>query len=314
LDPENAKKIVCNAVETTRPIWEAYDEHWSEIDRIFLIRAYEQGGFETWKFAKLLYFNSIFSIEKIGSILDGYTGARKYVREFAGSVDSLFYKDLKAGIYGFEGEKFYKSAKEFKGKFGSGYWMQLWRMLVCCHDLKNKYQSSFSFYLKTKYGEFKNRKISNEDFHNISIEEWEEFKKVKKPWNELYGIGINVFDFIVGDVGELKFVRDSFKLDSSNEYFIEVTGIYKGPCQRAPVKNFFKSLNLPYKLREINTGIFLYCSEAAKKDFGFCRNPHKCLECSANEICEKNFDKNKIKVKRPIEIGKSPEIMNEHEY
>lgn len=72
MNQKNVREIVCNAVETTRKIWEAYDEHWNEIDKIFLIRAYEQGGFETWKFAKLLYFNSIFSIESIGSILEGY--------------------------------------------------------------------------------------------------------------------------------------------------------------------------------------------------------------------------------------------------
>jgi hypothetical protein len=291
LDPENAKKIVCNAVETTRPIWESYDEHWSEIDRIFLIRAYEQGGFETWKFAKLLYFNSIFSIEKIGSILDGYTG-RKYVREFAGSIDSPFYKDMKIGKYGIEGEKFYNCAKNFKGKFGSGYWMHLWRMLICCHELKEKYHSSFSFYLKTKYAEFKGLKyIPDEDFRNISIDDWEEFKKVKPPWKDLYGVGINVFDFIIGDVGELKFLRNSFKLDLSNEHFIEITGIYDGPHEHDSVKNFFKNLNLPYSLREINTGIFLYCSETAEKDFGFCREKLKCVECTVNGICERNFDK-----------------------
>lgn len=58
LKKEEACEIVINAVETTRPTWESYDEHWRCIDKVFLVRAYEQGGFEAWKFCKPMHMNS----------------------------------------------------------------------------------------------------------------------------------------------------------------------------------------------------------------------------------------------------------------
>lgn len=290
MNQENIRLIVLNAVETTQPTWGAYEEHWHCIDKIFLIRAYEQGGFEAWKFGKPLYMNSIFSIEKIGSIFDEYKGVKKYRRDFAGSLEDPFYIDLKNGKYGEEGQKFYKSVKEFKGNSGQSFYRLLWWMLVCCNFLKTYYKGSFSYFLKKKYAEFKDMDIiSDNNFKKISIEDWEEFKKKKNPWNELYGVGPNVFDFIIGDTGELKFLEDSYKLDLSNKHFIKVTGIYKDEITREKVINFIKELNLPYTLREINTAIFLYCSEGNKKDCGFCRNPKKCQECAVNDICEKNF-------------------------
>jgi len=190
--------------------------------------------------------NSIFSIEKIGTILDKYDGITKYQREFAGSIEHPFYIDLKDGKYDKEGQMFYKSIKEFKGKAGQSFYRLLWWMLICCNYLKTNYKSSFSYYIKKKYAEFvRIKEVSDEELKKISIDDWEELKKKKQPWNELYGIGPNVFDFIIGDVGDLKFLESSYKLDLSNKHFIKVTGIYKGEITRENVINFIKGLKLP---------------------------------------------------------------------
>ena len=226
MNTEQVKKIIDHVVEKTKPRWKQYDEDWDKIDEVFIRRGYEQGGFETWKFAELLKNQDIFSIEKIGLILDEYKGNTKYDRAFAGFLKDSFYKNMTNGVYGEEARKFYKCIEDFKGKSGAWFWNKLWQMLLCCNYLKNEYRGSFSYFLKKKYADFKNiPTISNDDFLKISLDEWEEFKGAKQPWKELSGIGENVFDFIIGDIKEAEFVRISYKLDSANLHFFKVTGI-----------------------------------------------------------------------------------------
>ena len=291
MDEKDSKKIILNAVETTKPLWSNFGERWDNIDEVFLSRAYETGGFHLYKFVKHLQDNDIYSIDSIGSILDTYDGPRKYRRDFSGSLKSPFFQDLKAGTYGSEGEKFYRCARDFKGGFGSAYWRNLWWMLICCHDLKEKYQSSFSYYLRYKYGKFKGQRIvSDFDFINMPIEEWEEFIETY-PWDDLYGVGINVFDYIIRDVEDFKFVENSFKLDLANIHFLKVTGIFKKDVEREKVVKYIKGLKLPYKLQEINKGIYSYCAETAADSYGYCRKdrPEMCEKCKVNNICKKNF-------------------------
>lgn len=223
--------------------------------------------------------------------MEEYTGKIPYKREYAGSLEIRFYSDMKHGLYGKEGEKFVKTIENFQGKPGGFFWSQLWRMLICCNFLKNNYQSSFSFYLKKKYVDYKGlTKISDDDFKNISSYDWEEFKRKVNPWNELYGIGENVFDFIMGDVIGFKFVENSYKLDLANIHFLKVTGIFKEESlERQNVIDYLIDFDLHYTLREINKGLYAYCSITEKNNCGFCRSLDKCRICKVNEICEKNF-------------------------
>lgn len=292
MDIQRAKRIILYVVEKTKTRWSQYDEHWCDIDNVFIRRGYEQGGFEVWKFAELLKNECVLSIEKIGMVLERYRDDKRYDRKFAGSLESVFYQDMKNGKYGEEGVKFCRCIKNFKGKAGAWFWNKLWQMLVCCNYLRKNYESSFSYFLKKKYAEFKKiSMVTDNDFLNMDPGEWEKFKRGAKPWKELLGIGENVFDFIVGDIAGASFVKDSYKLDSSNSYFFKVTGISElipGP-KREQVVIFLKDLCLPYTLREINKGIYTYCSETEAENFGFCRNRSKCSQCNVNDVCEKNF-------------------------
>ena len=290
LDIEIARKIVLNAVETTKPTWSKWDVHWEDIDEIFLGRAYDQMGFDNWIFIDLLKKYEL-NIAKIGNILEKIDFEKKYSREFAGSLESPLYTNMKKGIYGTEGKNFYKSVKEFNGRKGAMYYKLLWYMLVTCNYLKKNYNSSFSDYLKLQYADYKDlKKISDDDFLKISLNEWEDFKQHQKPWNELYGVGSNVFDYIMGDIIELKFVKDSYKLDSANERFLEKTGISKPTeLNQENVINILRNLNLLYSLREINRGLYAYCSKLHCGTYCFCRDPEKCKNCAVNNICEKNF-------------------------
>lgn len=289
LNIENARKIVLHAVATTEPVWKSFSVHWHEMDKVFLSRAYEQGGFENWKFIGILEKYNISSIEKVGSILDEYTGEKKYIGDFARSLDGPFYKDLSSGFYGEEGKLFYKSVLEFEGWKGQAFWQLLWWMLICCNYLKNNYKGSFAYYLKCKFADFKDlNDISDDKFFNIPLEEWEEFKKKAKPWNELYGVSFNVFDFIMGDVVELKFVKNSYKLDAANERFLKVTGVFEAPLNRDEIIMYLQEMDIPYTLREINKGLYSYCADTVI-EYGFCHKNEKCIDCGVNNICEKNF-------------------------
>jgi len=296
MNVEQAKELILYVVKKTEPRWRQYLESYSDINEIFIRRGYEQGGFEFSKFSPLLHKKGIFSIEKIGSILDRYDGSRRYDRDFAGSLDSMFYSELRQREYREEGLLFVQCVSDFLeskcGRAGAFFWEKLWQMLICCNFLKKEFNASFSYYFKKKYSEFRNvSNVSDEDLFHIKIEEWEDFKRHKKPWRDLYGIGENIFDYIIGDIKEFDFAQDSYKFDSANRYFFEVTGLSNllRNFTRNEVIKFLKSLNLKYSLREINKGIYTYCSISESKNFGFCRNTTKCKKCEVNGICEKNL-------------------------
>jgi len=299
MNKENAEDIIDYVVTKTKPRWIKWIyESYSKLDEILITRGYEQGGFAAGLFFKILGNKDIANIMKLGSILERYKGEDKYNREEKGSLKSPFYRDLARGIYHDYGKAFYECVEKFSlhpdGNQGFMFWMKLWQMLVCCRHLKQNYQSSFRFYLKKKYSDYiKISEILDKDFFNITLEDWKKFLKKTTPWNELYGIGDNVFDYLVRDIKEFDFNKESFKLDAANKHFFKTTGISK-LCdiqKRDNVIKFLKELNLKHKysIKEINTGIYIYCSDTEKENFGFCRNMEKCTECKVNSICEKNL-------------------------
>lgn len=291
----NAKKIIANAVETTRPTWSTWGVHWNELNDVFLYRAYDQLGFDDWIFATVLKKNNILSIEKIGSILDQGNFQKKYDREISGSLTGPLYILMKKGVFGEEGVNFYNSVDGFYGRKGAAFWKLLWQMLVCCNYLKNNYQGDFGHYIKNKYAKYRNiSDISDNEFLSISEEEWNDFKESAKPWDELYGVGLNVFNYIMGDVEELEFVKNSYKLDSANQRFLTVTGIFDclpRELKHREVIEYLEKLNLPFTLREINKGIYSYCSKLGCDKYCFCRDPARCIECKVESYCKKDFNK-----------------------
>jgi hypothetical protein len=144
----------------------------------------------------------------------------------------------------------------------------------------------------SEYRRFKQHpRLSETEFLSIKDEEWLSFLESAKPWKHLRGIGVNVFDFIIGDVVEAQFARDSYKFDSANEYFLTVTGIASliMPLERGTVIDFMRSLRLPYTLREINKGVYTYCSLTEAENYGYCRSFWKCQECNVKDICNRHL-------------------------
>ncbi len=296
MTPEAAKSIILHAVSATQSRWSKYDQSWSDINQIFISHGYEQGGFQIFKMIPLMEDRGIYSINSLGSILYYYTGPKKYDRNYAGSLDSKFYNALRSREFGQTGLLLYSCIDDFLtakiGSPGAFFWRIIWQLLVCCNFLSREYNSSFSEYIRSLYGEFaKHEHVSDNDFLKISSEEWQNFLEKVKPWKNLYGIGQNVFDFIFGDIVEAKFVSDSFKFDSANQHFLMVTGICDlvKPFTREATIEFLKQLHLPYTLRQINKGIYTYCSKTEAMNFGFCRSINKCLACSVNADCHKRF-------------------------
>jgi len=293
---QQAREIIQHVVDITKPRWIEYDQTWSDIDRIFIRHGYEQQGFEIFKFVPLLEARGIFSIDALGSIFTSYDGERKYARDYAGSLDSPFYEQLSSGAFGKEGVLFCQSVNDFLvdklGRPGRGFWRLLWMMLIACNHLKKQYQSSFRSYMLGKYGRHVGKDtIEDLEFLSQPENEWKRFLEEVQPWTELAGIGVNVFDFIFGDIVEANFVSNSYKFDSANEHFLTVTGISEeiNPFTRETTIKYLQALDLPYTLRQINKGMYTYSSRTEEANFGFCRSSKKCVQCGVNSICKKRI-------------------------
>jgi hypothetical protein len=297
MNTNDAKQIITYVVEATKWRWRQYDQSWYNIDRIFIRHGYEQGGFHMFKFVPLLEDRGIFSIKGLGSILSKLPiKGNKYERNYAGFIEAPFYLELKNGKRGLEGSRFYDAVSVFLnnriGSPGRFFWRMIWELLVSCHYLSRNYDGSFARYLLTEYASFYGRsEVSNDDFLSISTELWEAFLQKRKPWKNLYGIGENTFDFIVGDIVEANFVVHSYKFDSANQHFFHITGISEliEPFDRNGTIRFLRQIELPYTLREINKGIYTYCSNTERDNFGYCRSHSKCQECRVSELCLKIF-------------------------
>jgi len=296
MDKFKAKTIIQHAVETTKPRWLEYAVSWKDIDVNFFLRGYEQQGFQLFKMKPILKELRLLSVDSLGDILLKYPYRRNYERQFAGSLTAEFYLDLQKGICGREGKLFVEAVQLFLdhkiGNPGRTFWKLLYQMLQACAFLKQHYSSSFAKYVISKYAIFRNiHQISENDFLKITVSEWELFLTKVKPWGELMGIGPNVFDFIFGDIVEANFAENSYKFDSSNTHFFEITGISHliMPFEREATSIFLKDLNLPFSIREINKGIYTFCSKTESAKYGFCRDRYKCKMCKVEDICDKNI-------------------------
>ncbi len=296
MDLHTTKQIICHAVSSTKWRWLHYKHSWDDIDKIFIKHGYEQGGFQIFKIIPLFETKGICSINKLGDILTNSVAPKKYNRNYAGALDSEFYTNLKFGNLGVSGLLFYECINIFLtnkvGAPGAFFWKLIWQLLNSCNFLRNKYNSSFSEYIRFKYARFIGlNDLSTHQFLSISDSEWNLFLNKAKPWESLYGIGRNVFDFIFGDIIEAQFVHAAYKFDSANQYFYKVTGIADliKPFERNNTIQFLKTLNLSYNLREINKGIYTYCSKTEGMNFGFCRSKDKCINCGVQNLCLQRF-------------------------
>jgi hypothetical protein len=282
MDKFKAESIIHYVVETTKPKWLEYAIPWKDINVNFFLRGYEQQGFQLFKMKPILEDLRILSVDCLGCILLKYPSKRNYERQFAGSLTSEFYLDLQKGVCGKEGKLFVDAVQIFldhkMGNPGRTFWKLLYQMLQACAFLKQNYSSSFTKYVISKYSVF-------------TVSDWELFLTKDKPWGELMGIGPNVFDFIFGDIVEANFAENSYKFDSSNIHFFEVTGISQliVPFDRETTSIFLRDLNIPFSLREINKGIYTYCSKTESAKYGFCRDRNKCKVCKVEDICDKNI-------------------------
>lgn len=300
LSLQQAKDIIEYVTRTTKPRWQEFaaDQTWERIDEIFIQRGYEQLGLEMGTLYRVLQEQQMHLISDLGQILGPDEFNKSYKRDYAGSFDALFYGELIRGVRGERGRRFAAALREFilgkRGKTGGAIFMEMWRLLQACAYLVEHHQASFQQCMLDRFDRFKKEHdIAASGFLSMNLEEWDLFKNTK-PWLHLTGIGPNVFDFIFGDLQGVVFNDQSYKLDSANEYFLNVTGISKliGPeLNKDTVRNFLAKLSssIAYTIREINKGIYTYCSETESENFGFCRKPQKCQLCKVENICERQF-------------------------
>lgn len=258
---------------------------------------YEQQGFEVDKFLALLKKRGCYSIAAMGELLRDEDGA-KYRRDYSGSLTSPFYVALQCGEREERGKSLYDAIKEFQltgaGRPGRCFWRMIWQLLVACRYLKTNHGASFRSYILGEFSSFIGRRsITDGDFLSTDTQEWSSFVEKTKPWRPLMGIGANTFAFIFGDIVEARFASESDKLDDANLRFFRVTGIAGliGNVERKSVIRFLGDLATDYTLREINKGIYTYCSVREREQFGYCRSLADCKRCGVNAVCEKRIDR-----------------------
>ncbi len=296
MNKAHARQIVLNAVATTEPRWRQFAQSWKDIDIIFIRHGYEQQGFRFFRFAPFLSGRGILSIDALGSVLHDGQVTSPYNPSYAKGMNAEFYRQLQDGAFGPSGELFQQATGLFKEQesrnCGRFYWKLLWYMLQACAYLRQQHESSFAHYIINQYADFaRHPNLSEAEFLCITDDDWLTFLHTVRPWKNLKGIGPNVFDFIFGDIVEAQFARDSYKFDSANEHFLTVTGIASliSPLQRGTAIQFMRSMELPYSLREINKGIYTYCSLTEAENYGYCRRASKCNQCAALDICERHL-------------------------
>ncbi len=264
-------------------------------------------GFETGYLWERFRERGIADINRLGEMLSRPM-LNSYDPNFARGLTSPFYQGLQNGDCGESGIRYYQAVTDClnRHRLRGFCWQNLWRMLVTCRHLSNNYNGSFSYFLKRKYASFLGREeITDEEFLAISPEDWESFKANTEPWDELYGIGEDIFNYITRDICRnengnwvrTEFPRNSYKLDSANKHFLKVTGMYhligSGNIDivsdREAVVEFLKGLNTGFELRDIGKAFYTYCSNTEAEKFGFCRNPERCSKCGVNNICERNI-------------------------
>jgi hypothetical protein len=162
LNKKNIRKILINAIKVTEPTWTNFDEDWSNLEIVFLSRAYNRMDFDGNAFFKLLKEYHINSIRKLGVILDNVDFEKGYNRKFAGSLESKFYQDMKKCKYGKEGKSFYNLVEKFIEVLGTSF-RSLWWILTTTNYLKNHYKGDFGYFLMSRYCQFK-------DMESISYE------------------------------------------------------------------------------------------------------------------------------------------------
>lgn len=295
MDRATAATLIDHAVKTTASRWRQYDQHWAQIDRAFVARGYEQQGFQSPKFVELLESRGVGTIAELGRILTD-ADPTKYDRTHAGGVDSPFYALLRDSQRGPVGKAFHDAVVEFleekRGKKGSSFWRLLWLMLRACRYLRAEHGSSFGSYLLARYRDHAGRpEATDRDLLGLDVDAWRAFVASTKPWKPLPGVGENVFDFLVGDLAEARFAGASYKLDTANEHFLTVTGIQDliGSLERQDVIAFLEGLELTWTLREINKGLYTYCSVTEALHFGFCRSALDCGRCEVRGHCEQRL-------------------------
>ena len=295
VDKPRAIRLISHAVEATKTRWSQYDRTWRDIDRIFIHHGYEQGGFEIFKFLPLLDKRECYSIRALGSILREEDGP-SYVRDSAGSLTRPFYVALSHGERGDRGRALYDAITDFQrpggGRAGAFFWKLIWYILTSCRYLANNHSASFRSYMLATFAKHIGKQlIRDEELLSLVPEDWTRFVEKTRPWEPLKGIGRNTFDFIFGDLVEARFAQDLYKLDAANLHFLRVTGISDliGDLDRPNVISFMRDLGTGHTLRQVNKGIYTYCSVTESGSYGFCRSLEDCKRCAVAVDCAKKL-------------------------
>ena len=304
--------FVGHIIESTHEIVAEWTHNSLEnLDTLFLRRAHEQlfqAGSQFWE---ILQNYSLFSIEELGKILTTYKGDltpiyRQNQWDNFNAVDAKFYIELSEGRAGECGVRFYNALLECDRRHehlgGGKGWKLYLALLRDTAMLRVKYDSCFLTFLESKISKSFGvplESVDEEYTRRMGKEEWLRFLE-SCPWNDICEVGENMFKYILSDLEDLHSdTQELFiKIDSTNKRFLFRTKAYKlldphidyqkpDEIEDQTAIKVLKIIKGEHSLREVNTAIYAYCSDAIGK-LGFCNNQDKCNECEYHGECPQN--------------------------
>ncbi|GJQ27020.1 MAG: hypothetical protein HBSAPP02_20520 [Phycisphaerae bacterium] len=193
------------------------------------------GDFSFWA---ILAKHGFVSIASIGSILDDTSILHSPLKmqSYRKWQMPAFLDELANGKGGHLGRAFSEAMQDvekygchlprYRGKFYYG-------ILRNANLLKNKYDGSFERYLRAKLSAGCPDQVAWEDIGRARPEDWERIRP--NPWKDLFGVGPDIFFYILRDIDFGIKQRDFVKLDNRNARFLDAYDLwslgYSSRCQ-----------------------------------------------------------------------------------
>jgi hypothetical protein len=188
---------------------------------------YDRSFAEDVSFWAILAWHGFTSPSSYGAILEQYRGANSpYVATSSTWRMEAFLADLKQGASGDIGRRF---ADALSWVATLNCWLPRWKkrpyygLLRNAHLLKTEFAGSFACLLRTALNPSAPDAVSWDAIGATAHETWHSIA----PWKRLFGVGENIFFFVLRDIdfGQVR-VEGAFKLDSRNAAFFRKHGLW----------------------------------------------------------------------------------------
>jgi hypothetical protein len=196
-------------------------------NRFAKLADYEWYYAEDISFWALMAWHGFVDPNTYGQVLDAYGGDNSPMALSSHKWKlTVFLSDLRRGAGGKVGKTFEDA---FQAVDTHKCWLPRWKKrpyygLKNSYLLMTRYGGSFEEFLKSAVRPVVSGDLEWRDLAEVEDETW----RAIAPWKPLYGVGENIFLYILRDVGfGDSRAKDAFKLDSRNMAFFDENGLWE---------------------------------------------------------------------------------------